>query len=418
MLISIYNLKEVYESIKQHKVRNLITGFGIAWGVFILILLLGAGNGVKKGVSKLFSSYARNSLWIYGGQTSYSTSTYSEGKNIIFNNEFLNTLKNHFVEIQAVSAEIDLQQGLIASNKENNTIVSIKGVQNDYFKIKLVKLSQGRTFNQIDIRSNRPVCIISKKIKNLLFKADENCIGKYILISDDWFQVIGVLDNSNIWAQNDYNSCFIPLSSFQNSYSKNDNFNVFGILFNDKINSTSFEHRLSNYLAYKFKFAQLDKKALFIMNFSEQVESFNKLFNGLNLFVWGIGICLLLNGIIGISNMMLIIVKERTKEIGIRKAIGATPKNIINMIMTEAIIVTVIAGLVGLFFGIIVIYLFNFIFESNFKDNKSIIDSLEVNIPIVLGAIFVLIMAGTLAGLIPAKKAAEISPIAALNLEN
>jgi len=414
-MFTINQLEDIIHSLKQNKLRNILTGFGVAWGIFILVILLGAGNGFQTGIMKLFGSFAQNSLWVYGGQSSSVEIGMTEGKLILFNEEDVNIIGKRFTEIESISPETTIPRSIV-SFKENFGAYTIKGISEDYFKIKILDIDHGRTFNKLDNSEKRKVAIISNKIKKVLFKQN-NAVGQFINISGTWFKVIGVLDEGNIFTQSEQNAIFIPFNSVKENYNIGNEFNTFGFTLKSGVNTKDFEIKLKKILANRIGFDRFDEKALFVLNFDEQIKSFDKLFNGIKAFLFFIGVCLLLSGIIGIGNIMLIVVKERTKEIGIRKAIGAKSNSIIMMILSESVVITFIAGLVGLLLGIGVTNLVNLIITQFYDKEDVLISNFGINIPIALLSMFLIVVSGCLAGLYPAKKAAEIMPVVAINHE-
>jgi len=408
-------LEEIFFSLKQHKLRNILTGFGVAWGIFILVILLSTGDGFQRGIMKLFGSYAQNSIWVYGGQSSNIDIGKTEGRFILFNQQEIELIEKRFSEIEAISPEIILANTIV-SYQENHGIYSLKGINDEYFKIKILNVKEGRIFNNFDNSEKRKVVIIGNNMKDVLFEG-KSPIGEFINIGGTWFKVIGVLDEGTILTQNEQNVMYIPINSLIDSYNKGNEFNTFGITLKKEEDAIKFENRLKRFLANRFDFDKFDEKALFVLNFEEQIKAFNKLFKGLKAFLFLIGACLLLSGIISIGNIMLIIVKERTKEIGIRKAIGAKSKAIISMILMESVTITFLAGLTGLFLGILLINLVNLIINQFYDKKDVLISDLSLNLPVALIAIFMIIISGCLAGLYPAKKAADIMPVEALNYE-
>jgi putative ABC transport system permease protein len=415
MLNRLYYI-EIKQTLKQHKSRNVLTGFGVAWGIFVLILLLSAGQGLQNGISHMFSDYAKNSLWIYGGKSSIIKDGNLEGKQINFSSSLLVNLKARFNEIEYLSPEITNFQNSFIYYKDQSQISTVKGVGSKYFDIKLLALESGRKFNPIDEVTERPVCVISDKSKEILFR-NENPIGKYINISGGWYKIIGVLSKNSMFNQNDQQSIFITYNCFLKNFNQSLDINVFGILLKDNVNTEKFEKKIARFLSHNLEFDIHDNKAIYILNFNEQVKSFNKLFQGIEIFIWFIGICLLFSGIFGIGNMMLFVVKERTKEIGIRKAVGATPKEILIMILLESIVITTLSGIIGMLTGFGFVVIINWIIQSLNDNKEALISSLSINIPMTLFSLVVLILSGCIAGLIPAKKATEIIPLEALNKE-
>ena len=417
-MIDFHRFDEVFDTIAQHKYRNISTGFGVAWGIFILIILLSIGEGFQQGVLNIFTRYSQNSLWVYGGRSSLIQEGSVQGKPILFDSKLIERIKRRFSNVDKVSPEFIYPQSIIVHINNQNHISTIKGVGQEYFDIKLLEIEQGRQFNILDQKHQRPVCIIGSQVKNNLFENKENPIGSHIEISGNWFQVIGVLSEGTIFSQNEQNIIFLPSNSFRSTFNQQHQFSLFGVSLFEGTNVSNFENDLTRYLAKNLDFQANDTKALFILNLNEQVKAFKKLFKGINMILWVLGIFLLISGVIGIANMMHIAVKERYKEIGIRKAIGAAPKEILLMIIYESLFITLTSGIIGMMIGITAVSIANVFLQSVEAGAESVLTSLEVNASMAIGTLVILSISGVLAGIIPAVGALKIMPVNALNTEN
>lgn len=408
-------LKEIFASISVHKTRSVLTGFGVAWGMFILIVLLGAGNGFRTGMLSIFSGYASNSLWVTGQWiTDAKVGGIQSGQRVRFNESVASKLQKRFHQIQYISSEISLESanpigygGLIGN-------FDVKGIDRNYSTIKLLEIEEGRFLNELDYKLKRRVVVIGDRVKETLFK-NENPIGKHISISGVFFQVVGVLKSGTLFSMMDRNCIYTPIISLQNSFNLNDDFYTFGAILHEKTVVETFENELRNYLAQEIGFDKKDRGALYINNIQLQVSAFNSLFKGVDVFLWVLGICFILTGMISITNIMLVVVKERTVEIGIRKALGATPESIKFLIISEALIITIIFGIIGISLGYIGIAFYNWIVSALQTGQQEIFASASLEWYIVLSAFILLILSGVVAGLFPAQKAAEIMPVETLN---
>lgn len=408
--------KEILKSITQHKLRNVLTGFGIAWGIFILMLMMGFGDSFQKGIFKVFSGYAENTIWLVGGETSLNYKGESSGKKILFDEEIIQKIKNHFSEIEYVSPNANAPESMKMTYDENYTMGSLNGIYKEYFAIKKLKLNDGRLFNNQDIENDRPVCIISENLKKVLFKGKKKVVGENINIGGNFFKVVGVSKPGNMFDGGDRTTVLIPYKYFKGLYNTN-TLDFFMLSLNKNANGDDFNKKINTYLANLYGYNPEDPKALFVYNISDQVKEFQTLFVGIKAFIWFVGFCILLTGIISVGNIMYVNINERTREIGIRKAIGATPRNIMEMILVESIVLTSIAGLVGMFFGYIVIQLIKLAIASMAGDNM-FLANVGINTPIVIGSFILLILSGMIAGYLPARKASKIKPVIALNQEN
>ncbi len=411
-------IQESLSSIKQNKTRSILAGFGVAWGIFIMILLLGTGKGFQEGILQLFSSFAENSIFIYGGQVSENNLTENvQYKRIMFDDNDIRIIKERYSEVEYISPELNFGGNSLTIYRGNIIYPQIKGVLPAYFKVRIIKAEKGRLLNALDNIESRRVALIGRQVADILF-ADEEPLGKAINIAGSFFTIIGIIEKGSVFTQNEQNSVYIPYSTFKDCMGQALEYNTLVLTVSHKTDATIFETELKTFLGKRKGFNIDDKKAIFILNFENQVKAFDKLFKGINIFLWFIGLCLLLSGIVGISNIMLVIVKERTYEIGIRKAIGAESKSIIWMIITESIVITSIAGILGLLIGSFVIWVLNWIIKSFQTVNDSLFTKASIDYTVIIFSMFVLIISGVIAGILPAKKASGITPAQAVRNES
>jgi len=408
--------KEVYYSIKQHKVRSFLTGFSISWGIFILILLLGAGNGFRAGMLNLFRGYATNSIWVTGGKvTKPVKSTMQIGSQVFFNDELLNKLKNHFPEIQFIASETGLSITNPVVYKGITGFYSVKGISENYLKIKSIEVDDGRTFNNLDYKEKRTVVIIGDKVKDVLFEK-ENPIGKHINIEGVLFTVVGTLKGGTVFSFMEQNSIYCTDVTLRSTYNLPLEYSTFGALLSEKTDAEMFNMKLSNYLSDIIGIDREDRGALYINNIQLQVKAFGMLFDGINTFLWVLGLCFLMTGALGVMNIMFVVVNERTEEIGIRKAIGATPASILQIIIVEALLITLIFGIIGAILGYISMHIYNWIILSlQDGQQEQIFSKATISLSIVIISLLLLILSGLIAGILPARKASRIMPIDTLN---
>jgi putative ABC transport system permease protein len=415
MLLSI-EPKEIYKSITQHKLRNALTGFGIAWGIFIMMLMMGFGDSFQQGVFKLFSSFAENTIVVWGGESTMPYKGVMDNKTIVFDQDILRQFKTAFDEIEYISLQANSPQSMQMTYNDNKNTGSLIGVEADFFRIRKQKIKAGRLFISKDFKEDGAVCIIPERVEELLFKRKSKVIGEYINIGDNYFKVIGVTkDNPNI-NFGDRNSVVIPFSSYQTLFNANTS-NSFIISLYKDVDGSKFMKRFEAFMSRLYRVNPDDKEAFYTFSMSEQVKEFQSLFTGIRIFIWFVGFCILLTGIISVGNIMYVNINERTREIGIRKAIGATPRNILEMVLAESVVLTSIAGFVGIFFGYIVIFVIQIVIASMVEDNM-FLGNVGVNFPVILTSLSILILAGVVAGILPALKASRIRPVIALNQEN
>ena len=407
---------EALISIMQSKTRSILAGFGVAWGIFILIILLGTGKGFQHGIFQLFNSFAKKSIWIYGGQSSdnkLNTSTHQ----ILFDKTDIHIIKERFNEIEFISPELFYGGNALATNHQNLAYPQIKGVLPDYFNVKIIKPDEGRLLNILDNKEYRRVALVGRHISDMLFP-NENSLGKSININGTYFSIIGIIEKGSLFSQNEQNVIYVPENTFVDCFNQGREYNAFILTLTKFANASNFENEIKKFLGRRKGFDISDKKAIFIVNFDNQVQAFENLFKGINSFLWFIGLCLLLSGIVGISNIMLVIVKERTFEIGIRKAIGAKSKSIIWMIINESIAITSIAGAIGLLVGVIFINLLNWALALFFNTKDSLFTYAIIDFPTIIFSLVILIFSGVFAGYWPAIMASNITPVEAIRFES
>lgn len=414
--------QEIMSVIRKNKLRTFLTGFSVAWGIFMLIVLLGSGNGISNAVKSNFESNAVNSIWIWHGTTSMKYEGYNAGRRIDFRTEDIKNIEQFDKKIDNISGRyfLPIDKLPISYKNENSSYKSV-AVNPPYINIEKYKLINGRFINDIDINENRKVAVIGYDVVNKLFKK-EDPIGKYIKIGNFMFQVVGVYrDRNNL----ENKKILIPITTSHKIYNSYEKLHDITLTTSNMgvAEVKSLETRIRKYLAKKYQFDVNDQKALRVLNSLQEFQDFQKVFFGINLFLWIIGIGTIIAGIVGVSNIMLISVRERTKEIGIRKALGATPRSIIGIIILEAIIITGLSGYFGMISGIGLLEAINFFMEqstaaaSGTEENFKIFYNPTIDIRIAISATILLIVAGTLAGYFPARKAASIRPIVALRDE-
>jgi len=412
-MFSIDRWQEIYSTIQKNKLRTFLTGFSVAWGIFMLIILLGSGNGLENGVREQFKGGAINGVWITGGTTSMEYKGLKTGRDIRFTDQDYSLVKNTIKGYDHISARVFMGNQIVSYKNEFGTFF-ISPSHADYGAIKEVQIVDGRFLNNLDTKEFRKVAVIGEKVKSSLFKGiDTIATGKYINIQGVLFKVVGTFRDFGR-DDNEQMRIYIPITTAQRIFYGNNVISQIsfttGTATLEESNAMSEQTRLL--MAKKHTFNPEDKMAIDVSNKSADVSKVLALFNGIRIFVWIIGIGTIIAGVVGVSNIMMISVKERTKEIGIRKALGATPFSIIGLVMQEAILITAFSGYFGLVLGVGLLELIaSKMPPSDFFRNP------EANIMIALGATILLVIAGALAGLVPAMKAADIRPIEALRDE-
>lgn len=411
------SFREIISTIRKNKLRTTLTGLAVAWGIFMLILLLGAGNGLKNGVTSNFSDRAQNSISLWPGWTSQPYNGFPANREIKFDQKDYDLIRHKLPNIEYVSAKIS-KSATVSYGQEYGTW-RLDGVSSDFAFINNIIINgRGRFLNNMDMNNKRKVVVISEDIQKVLFK-DEDPLGKYIIADNIVYQVIGVYAKRNQYDNNP--PAYIPFTTAQSVYNKGWGFRQieFTIVGLNTVKETEdFVEKVRVAMGKLHNFNPEDRSALYVRNMAQQVEETNDMFNTINLFVLIIGICSLMAGIVGVGNIMLITVKERTREIGIRKAIGASPTSVLRLIIFEAIFITSISGYFGLVAGIGLTEAVNsLLLMMQTDEGPTVFKNPTVDLPTVIGATLFLIAAGVIAGLIPALKATKISPIEAMRAE-
>lgn len=405
----VYYLEETYQNLRHHKLRSVLTGLGVTWGIFILVILLGAGEGFANGVMRRFSGFARNVITCYSGYT-------PERGWIQFKVPWLNQLRHSVLGIQYITplsySTCDI------SHRGKHQKKQVVSADVCYHKIAQLELKKGRFLNNQDAICARPVCVIGDRIKNTFFKG-EDPLGKFIDVEGIHLQVVGVLNKDAPLNNRDQDHVLIPFQTFARLYNP-DILNTcyeFKILLQPRADSKRVEKAIRMYLNENLQLTNADTDAIHIWNVNAMVNMHQNLFRNIRLFLWVIGICILLNGLLGISNMMLVAVHERTQELGIRKVLGASARETRIMILSEAICISLVSGVVGMVAGMGVIHVLNGILDYMYHGTNAMMDHLVFRLPVALAALFLLVITGAIAGIVPAKRAMAILPIQALNTE-
>ncbi|OPZ15390.1 MAG: Macrolide export ATP-binding/permease protein MacB [Bacteroidetes bacterium ADurb.BinA261] len=417
------HLQEIFSTLKKNKLRTTLTGLSVSWGIFILIVLLGAGNGLKNGVMSNFSSRAVNRISLWSGTTSIPYHGLKSGRNLHFMEKEISTIHHEVTQSDLITARSDKSQ-TISYGSEYGTY-QVRGVMPAYSEIEKLVIQQGdgRFINQLDINQTNKVIVLDRKIVEVLFRG-KPALGQYVKVGQLMFKVIGINSKKEQWGGS---NAYIPFSTSQVIFNPDKKFNQIMFTVNGletKAANERFDEALRNLMGRSLSFDPQDKQALWVDNSQADYIETMKIFGGITIFVSIIGIFTLIAGIVGVSNIMLVTVKERTREIGIRKAIGAPPSSILKSIILESIIITAIFGYVGLMLGIGVTELVNFLMEQAAAANASS-DSMQmsvfknptVDIGYAVFATVVLIIAGVLAGYLPARKAVKVHPIEAMREE-
>lgn len=411
--------QEIFATIKKNKLRTFLTCFGVFWGIFMLVVMLGSGSGLRNGILKDFAGTATNSFFCWAQKTSKPYKGMKPGRNFNFNNEDTKALKT----LKELGVVAPMNQ--LGNYEGTNNVVrglknggfEVSGIYPDLRKIEATRITSGRFINQNDIDQKRKVAVIGKRVREVLFNKDENPIGDYIRVQGVYFRVIGVTEpaSGGDRGREAGEKVQIPFTTFQQAFNYGDIVGWYAIMAAPGVKATEAEDKALAVLRERHKVAPDDAIAIGHWNMEKEFDKLSGLFTGIEGLVWVVGIGTLLAGIIGVSNIMLIVVKERTKEIGIRRAIGAPPSNIVRQLILESVFLTTIAGYVGL---VLSVALMEGIASVLPDDDNSMFTNPTIDFNIAVTALCILVCAGALAGLIPARKAIAIPPVEALRYEN
>jgi putative ABC transport system permease protein len=415
-MFNLDNWQEIFETIRKNKVRTFLTSLSVASGIFILVLLLGFSQGMQNGIRQEFENDATNVIYVWSDITTVEYKGLNPGRRIEFNNNNYNYITNVFKDKLEYQSGQNQRWGTTINYKQESGAYSLQGIDPDMQHIEKQSMMAGRYINTEDIRQTNKVAVISKKIQNELLKGVKEPLNEYIQIGGLNFRVIGIF--SDAAGEREENKVYIPISTLQKVFNGSDKLGNLSFtlkpgkdLESSVAESIKFTDDLKAYLKAAHSVAPEDTRGIGVFSAIEEMERFYKLTNGMALFFWFVGICTIIAGVVGVSNIMLIVVKERTREIGVRKAIGARPWSIISMILHESIFVTTIAGFTGLILGMLLLEVLGPNIQIDYVSNPS------VNFTMAVTMVFILVIAGTLAGFIPAYRAAHIKPIEALKDE-
>ncbi|CAI8357913.1 MAG: Macrolide export ATP-binding/permease protein MacB [Flavobacterium sp. SCGC AAA160-P02] len=402
--------QEIYGGIRKNKLRTGITIVGVLWGIFLLVTLLGAARGLENNFKNIFGDFATNSLFVWSQRTELPFKGFQKGRRVRLTTEDVNILKREYPQIKFLAPRSQTNAMIIRGFKSGQ--FNINGDYPVLDKVQKKDLIYGRFINENDIKLKSKVCVIEEEIYKQLFDKDEIPIGKYVIINNINYKVVGVYQSGNI--DIDGEAAYIPFSSFQQVYNRANKINWMMITAEDDYDIKQLESDIKLTLKNLHKVDPEDGKAFGSFNMAVEIGKLTGFLTGMQFLTWFVGIATLIAGVFAIGNILLITVKERTKEIGIRRAIGATPLSIRQQVVLESIFLTTVAGMLGIIFGGIVLYLMDTFWGSG--PDPSLLNP-TVNITIILIAFLILTLLGTLIGLIPAYMATIVKPIDALRDE-
>jgi putative ABC transport system permease protein len=400
---------EIFHTIITNPLRTVLTGVSVALGIFILVVMQGLGFGLQNGVYQNMQDDAINSLYIHSWATSLPYKGLNAGREITYKNDDLQHVVDKYDEVTTYSGRMGMWGVAMEYGSETQNF-SLRGVHPGHLELERSIVTGGRFINAGDVADARKITVLGKTIVEDLFRGKDP-IGEYVKINGVLFRVVGTFEDPGSKWEN--RNAYVPITTAQRVYGRNDQIDMFMVTTGEMSLTESIEMaaEIDAYLKEKHVVHPDDKRAITVNNNNESFAEMVNVFTGIRTFIWAVGIFTLLAGIIGVANIMSIIVKERTKEIGVRKALGATPASVLGLIIQEAVFLTTIAGSIGLVAGVVLLEVLAMFIDHEFFTNPTI------NFGVCLGALILLIIAGALSGLLPAIRAVRIRPVEALRDE-
>lgn len=405
---------EIYDSLARNKTRTLLTAFGVFWGIFMLVLLMGGGKGLESMLAENFAGFATNSGFVGSARTSEPYMGFRKGRWWSMDVDDVERIRRAVPEIDIVTPQV-ARWGCTAMNENKQMGVTVKGVYPEYDVIENPEIKYGRSINRVDIYENRKVCIVGSRIVEELFVGDDNPCGKFVQVDGVFYKIVGVSGKGSEGMSingNPATSVIIPFTTLQKAYNRGNRIDLLCFTARKGYNISEVQDKVEQILKHAHAISPTDTQAVIKVNAEAIFGMIDSLFAGVSILVWLIGLGTLLSGAIGVSNIMVVTVKERTTEIGIRRAIGATPTDILTQIMSESIVLTLVAGLSGITFAVMCLQGLENVAQQTSPDS-----TFQISFGIAIGATAMLATLGIVAGLAPAFRAMAIKPVDAMREE-
>lgn len=415
MKIDFDTSKEILDTLTRNKSRSFLTGFGVFWGIFMLVVLMGGGQGMKESLAGTFEGFATNSAMVWAQPTTKPFAGFRKGRTWSMVYDDMERLKQQVPELDVVTPMLfhgNNSQAVLGKKKAS---VNVKGTDADFVRVQEPQLLFGRYINEIDVAHRRKVCVIGKRVYNTLFASEQDPTGQLIRVDSVYYTVVGVdisEGNMNFNGSSD-DAVVVPYSLMQQTYNLGNSVAMFCLTGKPGVKMGDLSQRIRTVIGRAHHVNPTDEKAIMVFNTEALFGMMDNLFRGVNFLVWLVGIGTLLAGAIGVSNIMLVTVRERTSEIGIRRAIGATPSNIIGQILCESLILTLVAGMSGLIFSVFILQML----QMGTTTDGIVKTHYQVGFWPAIGALVLLIILGMLAGMAPALRALSVKPVDAMREE-
>ena len=415
MRIDLDSYREILDTLTRNKSRSFLTGFGIFWGVFMLVALIGGGNGLKEMLNKNFEGFATNSAMVWAQPTSKAYKGFRKGRPWQMDYNDVTRLKQSVPELDVVSPVL-FSNGGTAYFGDRKSTIDINGVQADYQRVIEPKMRYGRFLNDMDVSQRRKVCVIQKKTYKELFPGGGDPCGSFIRVDSVYYQIVGVDYNTSqgmSFGGDNGTTMLLPITHMQQTYNMGQNIHMIACTGRKGVVMSSLAPRIRETVARAHSVDPTDEQGVMVFNTEVLFQMLDNLFNGVNFLIWLVGLGTLLAGAIGVSNIMMVTVRERTTEIGIRRAIGATPRNILSQIISESIVLTLVAGMSGILFAVFILQML----EMGNTEDGIVAAHFQVGFWTAILAAVVISLMGVLAGLAPAARAMSIKPVDAMRDE-
>lgn len=413
MRIDIDSCEEILITITRNKTRSLLTAFGVFWGIFMLVVLMGGGQGMQDMMRAQFEGFATNSGFIASQKTGEAYKGFRKGRWWDLKSSDVERLRTGVEGIEIITPLVS-RWGASAVYEDKKYECSVKGLYPDYGKIETQDIAYGRFINDVDIQEGRKVCVIGKRVYESLFKPGENPCGKYVRVDGIYYQIIGMCTsegNMNVQGRSS-EAVILPFTTMQQTYHLGGKIHVICFTAKPGVKITDVQPDIERIVKAAHYISPDDKEAIMLLNAEAMFSMMDNLFTGIHILIWMVGLGTLLAGAIGVSNIMMVTVRERTTEIGIRRAIGARPRDILQQILSESMVLTTIAGMTGISFAVLVLQVAETAFNADGGSAR-----FQVSFGLAIGTCMLLILLGMLAGLAPAYRAMAIKPIEAIRDE-
>jgi len=417
MRIDLDSYREILDTLTRNKSRSFLTGFGVFWGVFMLVALIGGGQGMKEMLNKNFAGFATNSAFVWAQQTTKAYKGFRKGRWWSMDQKDVGRLRQRVPELDVIAPVLFLpwNKQSYAYQDDRKVSINVQGVTPDYAKVNGPQMFYGRYINDMDVKEHRKVCVLGKRIYKDLFKQGGDPCGKSIRIDSTYYQVIGVDYNTSSISVNGTSEEMVtmPFTMVQKAYNRGNQVDLIAVTARKGIVMSDIANRIRETVARPHLVDPTDERGMMVFNTEVLFQLLDNLFKGVNFLIWLVGLGTLLAGAIGVSNIMMVTVRERTTEIGIRRAIGATPRVILSQIISESIVLTLVAGMSGILFGVAILQML----ELGSMEDGIVTTHYQVGFWTAIFAAIVVSAMGVLAGLAPAARAMSIKPVDAMRDE-